>query len=164
MRRIVLLLVAIAGLAGSLVAFPASASEDWCFDDPVIIVGGRTFALVVGVNGTPEAVRSHVSEAEIVVYVPPGATATLALGVDRYFRETVRFEQEQGLALPFSTASRSGGNSLTISFSVTVHASKAMQTSVQVTEVLSLDNRGAISTYRNFGITNIPMIAALNAD
>lgn len=77
---------------GSFALFPvrsAQAAAEWCWDDPIVRIDGRTVTILNGVRGLPDEVRANVSLAEVVITVPAGVrTEEIAL-TRNYFPERV---------------------------------------------------------------------------
>src|SRR5688500_8507812 len=75
MRRILLAALALAMVTGFALAPTRSAhADDWCWGDPIVMIGGKTVNINVGVQGSTSQVESHVAAALTVVYVPYGVS------------------------------------------------------------------------------------------
>lgn len=86
------LIALLAGIAG-LVSIPSAvdASVEWCFDDPIVDIGGRRVSITVGVRGEPAQVRQQVKTAKVVIYVPAGVRTRLISTTAVFFKEEVEF-------------------------------------------------------------------------
>ncbi len=88
------LALALAVLLGSygLFGVASARANDWCFDDPVLNIGGTQVSIIVGVDVDPSLAASVVRSASIVVSVPEG-TDTSLLSSSGPFPENVRIEK-----------------------------------------------------------------------
>jgi hypothetical protein len=78
MRRILLAALALAMVTGFALAPARNAhADDWCWGDPIVMIGGKTVNINVGVQGTSSQVAGHVSHALTVVYVPQGVSHSI---------------------------------------------------------------------------------------
>ena len=150
------LLLALA-LLTSFVFVPTTtthASADWAWDDPVVVIGGRSVAIGVGVWGTPSDVRNSVSVADITVYVPKGTVAYLSVAVNFYFRENVRFVQAGESALI--------GRPIPVTVVVTFEATQKMPAAMRITNVLTLQPADLLDTSITSGTTYGRLEASFN--
>jgi hypothetical protein len=83
---IVAALIAIGGIALSP-ASPASA-DDWCWDDPILLVDGQQVNINIGVKADRQTVRTRVRNAHTKVFLPRGVNASIVGYTNRYFNET----------------------------------------------------------------------------
>jgi hypothetical protein len=94
MRRIttltVALVVAVMAVIAPALSRPAAALDTWCWDDPVVEIGGQRVSINIGVR---ERDLSKVAGAVVVITVPQNVTTRL-ISVDDVFPVRVRFVQE----------------------------------------------------------------------
>jgi hypothetical protein len=88
-----LILFVLALLAAATPA-PASADVIWCWDDPVVLIGGRPVSISVGVYDDPLTVMDDVQAAHFTIVVPHGVSTALVVSTNIFFPEHVRFERE----------------------------------------------------------------------
>jgi hypothetical protein len=83
-------IVAVLVIIGGIALYPASpaSADDWCWDDPILMVDGQQVNINVGVQGAPQTVRSRVLNAHTTVFLPRGVNASIVGYTNRYFRET----------------------------------------------------------------------------
>jgi len=76
-------------------ATPSTASADlvWCWDDPVVLIGGHAVSISVGVHDDPLTVMHHVQAAHFTIVVPNGVSTALVASTNLYFPEHIRFER-----------------------------------------------------------------------
>jgi hypothetical protein len=76
-------------------ATPPTASADviWCWDDPVVLIGGHAVSISVGVYDDPLTVMEDVRAAHFTIVVPNGVSAAHVASTNLYFPEHVRFER-----------------------------------------------------------------------
>jgi hypothetical protein len=86
--RTVALLVVLGGMLG--LARPSTASEWWCWDDPVLVINGQVVHVLAGV---PAEARTRVTQAEVVITVPNGVDAKLTAVNAPFFPLTARLER-----------------------------------------------------------------------
>ena len=94
MHRISLLLsafVLVVALAIAPVTPTSARGVEWCWDDPVVTIDGRTVQIDVGVMGEPDTVRRNVKVAHVWIYTPQGVSTKLLAATHTYFREVVHF-------------------------------------------------------------------------
>jgi hypothetical protein len=72
---VTLALLIMAGIAAGTGASRASAFEAWCFDDPVLVVGGQAIHIDLGV---PVGQRALIKGSTLVVTVPTNVATYLA--------------------------------------------------------------------------------------
>src|SRR5438270_9629729 len=89
MKRIIapFLILLIAAFAIGLGRTSAGAEEDWCDDDPLISVQGRTLDIQVGV---PVSKVSQVRSVDIVVTVPKNVSAKV-VSSGPLFKDNIQF-------------------------------------------------------------------------
>ena len=148
MRPVTLMLLALA-LVTSLTLSPVAtvhASVDWCWDDPVVVIGGRSVTIRIGVHGTPTEVRRNVRAANITIYVPEGTAAALSVSTNVYFREHVTFVPVSGGVLV--------GKPIPVRVVVTFDALKQLPAAMQITPVLTLHLSSVLTTTTTFGTTS----------
>lgn len=78
MRKKLAIFLTMALALGALPLFvsstPAFASWDWCWDDPIVLIGGHTVVINVGV---PSGQQDHVSGGTVTVHVPSNVKARI---------------------------------------------------------------------------------------
>jgi hypothetical protein len=88
------LLAALTGVSlvagGLLQAGTARADFSWCWDDPVVSIGGITLSTTIGVQADPSQLNNG-SSAWIVYAVPAGVSTALVSDTTTYFKEHVSF-------------------------------------------------------------------------
>jgi len=151
--RLLLAIALLLPLAGLLHAPPAHASEDWCFDDPVLLIGARSLRVNLGVQGTAAQVAAAVSSADITVYVPQGVLATLALGNSVRFPEHVRIVQVPGGSLLSGLLGGLIGQPIPVTIVVSWQATATLPTQISVTNLLTLQLTQLLSTSVTQGTT-----------
>jgi hypothetical protein len=92
-RRAVLGAVLAAGL-GAVTVRSASA-EDWCWDDPIVEIGGRRVSIKTGVRASKEDVEKHVDLVRVVIYTPRGVDTRLIAETENFFEERTLFRKER---------------------------------------------------------------------
>jgi hypothetical protein len=83
---IVAALIVIGGIA-LYPAAPASA-DDWCWDDPILLIDGKLVNVNVGVKGGSSTVRARVRNAHTKVFLPRNVSASVVGFTNLYFPET----------------------------------------------------------------------------
>jgi hypothetical protein len=106
------------------------ASEDWCFDDPVLLIGLHALRSNLGVQGTAAQIATAVSSAEITVYVPQGVPATLSLGNSLLSPEHLRI-------VPVPGGSLLGGDEFTVLAADLPSGEEAMRIAARIVERLA---------------------------
>lgn len=78
MRRVLFAALALAMvIAGTLTPARSAHADDWCWGDPIVMIGGTQVNINIGVQGTTSQVEGHVSQALTIVYVPLGVSASV---------------------------------------------------------------------------------------
>lgn len=140
-------------LAALLRPHPAHASDDWCFDDPVLVIGLRALRVNLGVQGTAAQVASAVSGAEVTIYVPQGVPATLSVGDSMQFPEHVRIVPVPGGSLLGSILGGVIGQPIPVKIVVSWQATATLPTQISVTDLLTLQLTRLLSTSVTQGTT-----------
>ncbi len=151
--RLLLVLALLLPLAGLLRSRAAHASEDWCFDDPVLLIGLRSVRLNLGVQGTAAQIAAAISSAEITVYVPQGVPATLSLGSGVQFPEHLRLVQVPGGSLLGGALGGLIGQPIPVKVVVTWQATATLPTQISVTNLLTLQLTQLLATSVTQGTT-----------
>jgi hypothetical protein len=139
--------------AATLVAPRAvAASADWCWDDPIVVIGGRSVSINIGVYGAPADVRRNVSAADVTIYVPAGTVAFLSVSANRFFRENVEFVPVSGGAL--------AGQPIPVTVVVTFRATKEMPAAMRITSVLTLQAGHLLASSGSSSTTHGRMVAS----
>ncbi|HZQ34507.1 MAG TPA: hypothetical protein VFD32_01150, partial [Dehalococcoidia bacterium] len=160
--RWLLLAALLLPLSGLLRPRPAHASEDWCFDDPVLVIGARSLRINLGVQGTPAQVAASVSSAEITVYVPQGVLASLSLGDSVHFPEHVRIVPVPGGSLLGGVLGGLIGQPIPVTIAVSWQANAALPTQISVTNLLTLRLTQLLSTSVTHGTTTGELTASFS--
>lgn len=81
-----------AGVVG-LITMPsaADASVEWCFEDPIVEIGGQRVSITIAVQGEPAQVRQNVRRARVSIYVPDNVRTRLISQTNTFFDEDVDF-------------------------------------------------------------------------
>ncbi len=131
----------------------AHASEDWCFDDPVVVIGLRALRINLGVQGSAAQVAAAVDSADIVIYVPQGVPVSLSLGANVAFHEHVRFVPVPGGSLLGGILGGVVGQPIPVQIVVTWQATQALGAQISVTNLLTLQLSTLLSTSVTHGTT-----------
>jgi hypothetical protein len=78
-------------MVAAAMPLPAAADIIWCWDDPVVLIGGRTVSISVGVYDDPLTVMRDVEVAHVTIIVPNGVSTLLVASTNLYFPERVTF-------------------------------------------------------------------------
>jgi hypothetical protein len=92
MSRRALLGGALAAGLGALTVRTASA-EDWCWDDPIVEIGGKRVSIKTGVRGSRAEVERHVDHVRVEIYTPRGVETRLIAETENYFEEVTLFRK-----------------------------------------------------------------------
>ena len=87
------LILFVLSLAAAVTPSTASADMVWCWDDPVVLIGGHAVSISVGVYDDPLTVMDDVQAAHFTIVVPNGVSTALVVSTNVYFPEHVRFER-----------------------------------------------------------------------
>ena len=102
-------LVLLTLLAALWLASPSTArAEDWCFDDPIVEIGGHVVSIKTGVQGSAAEVERHVDEARVRIIVPHGVNTRLIASTRNHFDERTRFKKARKEIVPEGRAPRHG--------------------------------------------------------
>lgn len=88
-RMLVAVLALVAGLAFHLAA-PAQAQSDWCWNDPTLVMNGKTVHIGIG---APVSMRNVIFQSSITVVVPTNVDASLSGTNATYFPTRVTLVQ-----------------------------------------------------------------------
>jgi hypothetical protein len=112
MRRAVLLTLSVAFLLGMYAhSAPAAHADEWCWDDPIVMIDGHVVQILTGVSGRPDDVRKKVQVAHVTIYVPAAVDAHVLKTTSTFFREDVRFVTVAGVSAEGGRDDRgNGGN------------------------------------------------------
>jgi hypothetical protein len=77
LRRLSLMLVACALVAGLALApaGPTRAADEWCWNDPTLVINGKTVHIDIG---APVSMKDLIFNSSITVIVPANVTASLS--------------------------------------------------------------------------------------
>ena len=92
MSRRALLGAAVAAGLGA-VTVRTAAAEDWCWDDPIVEIGGKRVAIRTGVRGSRDEVEKHVDHVRVEIFTPRGVPTCLIAETENYFEERTLFRK-----------------------------------------------------------------------
>ena len=147
-RRLSRAVLAVA-LLSSLALFktPSASANDWCWNDPIVTIGGHTVQILTGVQGSAADVDKYVERAHVRIFVPKGVDTELLLITDDLYDETSEFARfnGNGKASEFTKGKKTDkefftsgkkwkqGDPIPVRVEVTFVASKQMPAAMKVT-------------------------------
>jgi hypothetical protein len=81
----------------STAVFPVSHAhaDEWCWDDPVVSIGGKIVSINVGVHGTAAEVQAGVRSATVEITVPEDVRTSIVSTTNTHFKEVVVFRHSE---------------------------------------------------------------------
>jgi len=75
-------------------AFARTASaEEWCWNDPLVEIGGKSVRIRTGVRGAAADVDRNVDEARVVIIIPHGVEARVLASTSDLYDEKTRLKK-----------------------------------------------------------------------
>lgn len=92
-RGLMALTLALGVLAG-VALIPSSAhADDWCWNDPIVTINGKTVQIITGVEGSEADVDANVIAAQVKIFVPKGVdTRIVEAQTSDIYREMTQFK------------------------------------------------------------------------
>jgi hypothetical protein len=143
---------------GVQAAHPGGAAASWCFDDPVVQIGGSMVETTVGIAADPSVIAAHVHGATITYALPANALHSVVRYTSSpYFPERIVFTTSTATWIP----------GLPVPVKVTVAFQSDLTLPTQVINTAEPASQGAEQspsqgtpfTMTSFGTTATPSVA-----
>jgi hypothetical protein len=90
-RRLLAAFALVLVISAALSPSRAARADDWCWGDPIVLIGGKVVSIDIGVQGSWTQVANHVSNAHTRIYVPQGVSTSVLGYTPAPFTESVEF-------------------------------------------------------------------------